>query len=113
MFKKNITTKKILLTILFTLLTILIGIDARNRKPKEKKQKKIYNPRDKKPLRISDELYCQICKDVVRETAKSLFNKKRDYEVIEAIENTCKLPNMYTNGKEIIKYILLFYLKKF
>ena len=102
MHKINISSKKLLLTISFLILTTLIYIvdsqekrSQRKRKPKEKPKKKVYNPRDRKPLRISDELYCQICKDIVKETAYHLYNKKRDYEVIDAIEGTCELPTMY------------------
>ena len=40
-----------------------------------------------------------ICKDIVRETAKSLFNKKKDYEVIAYIENIFNLSNIYPIGK--------------
>ena len=91
--------KKLLLTLSIFILTTLINIDSRKRKPKEKPKKKVYNPRDRKPVRLSNELYCQICQDVTRETTKYLYNKKRDYELIDAIEGTCKLPSMYPIGK--------------
>ena len=53
-YKNLISTKEILLTTFFIIFILFIEIDARTRKPKEKKPKKIYNPRDKKPLRLSD-----------------------------------------------------------
>ena len=103
MFKKNFTLN----IVTFFILNIIINIEARKRKPVEKKTtKNAFNPRDKKPARLSNELYCQICKDVVRETAKSLYNKRRDYEVIDAIEKTCDLPELYPIRKK--NFFILF-----
>jgi hypothetical protein len=106
MFNKNLTIKKlftIIITIsLFYLLTFIIKIDAaRKRKKVEKpKTKKVYDPRDRKPSRLSNELYCQICKDIIKETTRSLYNKKRDYEVIDSIEKVCDSKEyMYPIGK--------------
>lgn len=86
--------KKYLLLILAIISAILlIDIDSRKRKKKPKTPKKPFNPKDRKPARINDNLYCEICKGVVKETARSLYNKRKDYEVIEAIEKVCDSEN--------------------
>lgn len=104
---KNFPISIITLTIIIIITLLISDIETRKRKPKEKKKvKKVYNPRDKKPSRLSDELYCQICKDIVRETAKNLYGKKRDYEVIDAIEKTCDSQSMYPIRKKRIFYLV-------
>jgi len=86
--------RKALLLILATISAVLfINIDSRKRKKKPKAPKKPFNPKDRKPARINDNLYCEICKAVVKETTRSLFNKRKDYEVIEAIEKVCDADN--------------------
>ncbi len=99
MLFKLISTKQFLTILFFFSAIILIKIESRKRKPKPKKPKKAYNPRDKKPTRINDDLYCSICRDIVRETARTLYGKKKDYEVIEAIEKVCDLEELYSISK--------------
>jgi len=91
--------KEIFLIITFICTFLLINIDSRQKKKKPKPPKKKFNPKDKKPSRIKDDLYCEICREVVKETARSLYNKKKDYEVIEAIEKVCDSEFLYPHRK--------------
>jgi len=111
--KTNILKNLLTFTIsLILILTFITKIEARRkRKQVEKPKKKPYDPRNRKPARLSNELYCQICKDIVKETARSLYNKKRDYEVIDAIEKVCDSKEyMYPIGKFIYIYSIYVYL---
>lgn len=85
----NNSKKELLFLIAIIIAILVIDVEARKRKKKPKAPKKPFNPKDKKPARINDNLWCDMCKAIVKETAKSLFNKKKDYEVIEAIEKVC------------------------
>jgi len=89
MFLRNNTKKELILLIAIICAILLINIDARKRKKKPKAPKKPYNPKDRKPARINENLWCDVCKAIVKETAKSLYGKSKDYEVIDAIEKVC------------------------
>ncbi len=93
MFFRISTKKELLLIIAIISAIVLINIDSRKKKKKPKAPKKPFNPKDRKPVRINDNLYCEMCRAVVKETTRSLYNKRKDYEVIEAIEKVCDSEN--------------------
>ena len=94
MFKINYK-KEFLLVIIFICTYLLVNIETRQKKQKPKPPKKIYDPRNKRPSRITPELFCEICKSIVKESAAALFNKKKAYEVIDVIEKICESENLY------------------
>lgn len=112
MFLKNFSAKELLTIIFLISAIIIINIESRKRKPKPKKPKKPYNPRDKKPTRINDDLYCNICRDIVKETARTLYGKKKDYEVIEALEKVCDLEELYPISKKSFPFLFFLKIKK-
>ncbi len=100
MFKYFLKSKKeIFLFISIFIAIIITTVESRKRKKKPRTPKKPFNPKDVKPSRINDELYCNMCKELVKETITSLFNKRHDYEVIDAIEKVCESELLYPNRK--------------
>lgn len=85
--------------VIFSLLVFLVSIHfvlLRKKKKKAKPAKKPQDPLSRKPEKIQPELYCDACIAMIKETTKELRGKKKESDVIEALESVCNPEKYYT-----------------
>ena len=88
------------------MLISLISVVYPKKKKKQKKPKK-ENPIDRRPESTSPELFCDACIAVVKESTKLLFNKKKETDVVDVLEEICN-PELYYSYSNIIFHLLIF-----
>jgi hypothetical protein len=73
----------------------IISIAECAKKKKGKAKKKQDNPLDRRPNRISPELYCDACLAIIKEGAKELRGKKKESDVYDILDDICKPERYY------------------
>lgn len=86
--------KLVLLLLLVAILVVFA--ECRKKKKKAKQPKKPENPLDRKPDKVKPELYCDACIAMVKETIKDLRGKKKESDVVAAVETVCDPEKYYT-----------------
>jgi hypothetical protein len=82
-----------LLKFLLVLIPLLsINLSKKKKKKKQNDQKE--NPLDKRPNGTTPELFCDACIAIIKESTKLLYNKKKESDVIEVLEDICN-PQLY------------------
>ena len=89
------------LVYLFIIINIVLitFVELRKKKPR-KKEVKVENVRHRHPDRnfVSQELFCDSCKTILKHSPFHLYGKKREGDVITALEDICN-PDNYKNQK--------------
>ena len=87
---------KFLKFLLFTITLISIVFSKKKKKQKEQKKE---SPLDRRPNSVSPELFCDACIAIIKESTKLLFNKKKESDVTEVLEEICDPKLYYTYSK--------------
>lgn len=86
---------KVKIIILAILIILFINSEQRQKKKKEKEKKPPKDPREKRPDKVSKELYCDACQAIIKEAVKELRGKKKESDVFDYLENVCNPEKYY------------------
>jgi cytochrome c-type biogenesis protein CcmH/NrfF len=86
-----------LILFIFVLFTF---IDSKRRKKKTKTEEKQEDPLDRRPEKVTKELYCDACQAIIKESIKELRGKKKESDVYDIMDNLCNPEKYYTYRKD-------------
>jgi len=69
---------------------LCIFVELRKKK-KRKKEIRQENPRERKPPTLPQNLYCEACKAILKESISNLYGKTKESDVMKVLSDICSL----------------------
>ena len=88
---------KLLKFLLISIIFISIVLSKKKKNKKQNNEKE--NPLDRRPKGTEPALFCDACIAIIKESTKLLYNKKKESDVVDVLEEICNPELYYTYSK--------------